>query len=415
MHRFRGTLCLLIIMAMSLLLIGCQEKEPEVVLEGDEAWIADIDYIAEELPKLHKNLYFNKSEEAFRSDLEGLKEKVSIYSDDEMDIALMEIIISMGDTHTGYYYGNEDYYPLTLRWFKDGLFIVNTTEDNKDLLYGKVNTINGMTVDQVMDKLNPLFVGANHSYRKNKSRSILVRDKVTSYYGITSGGIMTVEATMPGGDTQKWDVATVPADSKQDYIKPIGAKRPLYLHHGDKNYWYTYLEEEKVLYMNYGRCREMKSLSMSEFTNRLWKVVEDNPVDKIVVDIRNNGGGSSPVLDPFIKELKESEFNVEDKLYVIIGKKSFSSAILNAMTFSSETNAVLLGETTGGAPNHYGEIKSFKLPHHNNKTITYSTKFFRNVANDEEGKTLEPDVVIENSFDDYINGEDAVLNYIIEQ
>lgn len=62
--------------------------------------------------------------------------------------------------------------------------------------------------------------------------------------------------------------------------------------------------------------------------------VEINPVarvEKLVVDIRNNGGGSSSLLDPFIDEIGKRDINAPDRLFVIVGRGTFSSAILNAL------------------------------------------------------------------------------------
>jgi C-terminal processing protease CtpA/Prc len=79
------------------------------------------------------------------------------------------------------------------------------------------------------------------------------------------------------------------------------------------------------------------------------------------------------------------------------------------LDFKQETDAVLIGEPTGGMPNHFGEVRSFTLP--NNKLkVRYSTKYFKKV--EEDVSTITPDIEIETFFNDYRSGIDPVWEYI---
>jgi hypothetical protein len=75
------------------------------------------------------------------------------------------------------------------------------------------------------------------------------------------------------------------------------------------------------------------------------------------------------------------------------------------------TKGIFVGEETGGKPNHYGEVKSFKLPH-SGLQIYYSTRYFKEVP--EDSNTIEPDVVATSSFEDYARGIDPALDWIIK-
>jgi C-terminal processing protease CtpA/Prc len=154
----------------------------------------------------------------------------------------------------------------------------------------------------------------------------------------------------------------------------------------------------------------MRDKPFEIFAKEFWDFVQNREVNKLVIDIRENRGGSSTILDPFIKEVKNSDFNRQGKLYVIIGKDTFSSAVLNAISLKQKTRAYFVGEATGGEPNHYGEVKQFKLPN-SEITIRYSTKYFHWL--DQDINTLEPDKVIEATFAAYRGGTDPVLEWIV--
>ena len=67
--------------------------------------------------------------------------------------------------------------------------------------------------------------------------------------------------------------------------------------------------------------------------------------------------------------------------------------------------ATLVGQPTAQGVNHFGEVKTFRLPN-SRVTIQYSTKYFRIIEDD--SSTIQPDVHIEPSIKDYKNGRDVV-------
>lgn len=187
--------------------------------------------------------------------------------------------------------------------------------------------------------------------------------------------------------------------------------RPLYLKHPDRIYWWEYLTEDQTLYMNYSSCRDIEDYPVRQFTDEVLTFIDQNPVEKLIVDLRNNGGGNSRLLDPFIKEVaKNKELNQPGKIYIIIGRRTFSSAILNALSFKDKTHAILVGEPTGGKPNHYGEVKSFTLPNSGIR-VSYSTKFFKNSAVDTD--SLIPDLEAILTLTDFETGRDPAIETIL--
>src|SRR5262249_58624860 len=115
---------------------------------------------------------------------------------------------------------------------------------------------------------------------------------------------------------------------------------------------------------------------------RLFAFVETNPVDRFVLDIRQNGGGSAQLNTPFIHGLIRSDkVNQPGKLFVIIGRSTFSAAVLLVGDLVKHTRAIFVGEPTGGKPNHYGMggisgQTSFTLPN-SRLVIEHSNEFMQ--------------------------------------
>ena len=139
--------------------------------------------------------------------------------------------------------------------------------------------------------------------------------------------------------------------------------------------------------------------------------VDNHETEKFIFDIRLNGGGNSSIAESLIDELKDNEqINQKGKLYVCIGRNTFSSAILNAITLRKQTDAIFIGEPTGGKPNHYGEVRNLILPN-TGLTISYSTKYFKETEGNEP--SFYPDIEIELSSADFFARRDPVLEEIL--
>jgi C-terminal processing protease CtpA/Prc len=182
---------------------------------------------------------------------------------------------------------------------------------------------------------------------------------------------------------------------------------------------------DNVYYIQYNKCisrekppygfkGELKKLpSFQEFQEKILKTATKRSFDKIIVDLRFNTGGNSSQGTELIEKMAEiKKINERGKLYVILGRFTFSSAIINAMDFSNKTQAIFVGEETSGKPNHYGEVRSFTLPN-SGLNINYSTKYFK--RSEKNLKTITPDHIIETSFKDFKEGKDPVYDWIIKQ
>ena len=105
-------------------------------------------------------------------------------------------------------------------------------------------------------------------------------------------------------------------------------------------------------------------------------------MDKVtgfVIDLRNNTGGNSAVLSERIPRILGHP-PIAGRVLVLIGPATYSSEMMNAQQLR-DAGATLVGEPTGGKPNSWGELRSFRLPR-SGLQVFYSTKYFRMLADD---------------------------------
>lgn len=178
----------------------------------------------------------------------------------------------------------------------------------------------------------------------------------------------------------------------------------------DKFYWSSF--GDGVLYINYNKCREMEGLRVSDFSESLKAEISSNKeIKRIIIDFRNNSGGNSELFKPFLVWLSRNQnVNQRGKLFVIVGRDTFSSASLNVYYLKFNTNAIFIGEPTGAKPNHFGEVQYLELES-SGLMIRYSTKYYELIEDDNQ-QSFIPDVECEVSFKDYIRGIDRFMAVI---
>jgi uncharacterized protein (TIGR03437 family) len=180
------------------------------------------------------------------------------------------------------------------------------------------------------------------------------------------------------GERFSLDIATIPQGSISGIGLPDGQGfKPLYTQNTSQNYWYTYIASTRTLYFVYNQCVDLPSHPFSQFTQELFGVFDASPVDRLIIDLRNNTGGNSSVINPFLTGLqaRQSRFAGGTKKIAIIGRRTASSAELNAISLKGQPYTVLIGEPTGGKPNSYGNILTLTLPN-SGASVSYSTQYF---------------------------------------
>ncbi|WP_297639104.1 hypothetical protein [uncultured Clostridium sp.] len=106
-----------------------------------EKWCEDLEFLKVNLIQNHKNLFFKISEVEFNEMIDKLKEEVENLEYDDMKVEISRIVATVGDAHTAVLFPVNKYLPVKFYLFEDGVYIINVSEDYKDLLYKKWSTL----------------------------------------------------------------------------------------------------------------------------------------------------------------------------------------------------------------------------------------------------------------------------------
>jgi C-terminal processing protease CtpA/Prc len=216
----------------------------------------------------------------------------------------------------------------------------------------------------------------------------------------STGRRFTVEVSLLGlGANPQWIFARDTSPSAS----------PLYLRNQADFYWYVYDPGSQVLYLQYNRSLNKPSQSFAQFCQELFAFADANPISRFIVDIRLNNGGDFNVNRPLIEGLRaRPALTQPGRLFVIIGRRTFSAAMMCAVDLLTNFNAVLVGEPTGGNTNHYGDNRQFTLPN-SGISINYATVFHQLTEPRTQGQPLQPQILAELSFTDYRANRDPAM------
>jgi hypothetical protein len=392
-------------------------------------WSSDIDFLANELSQRHYNFFTIKSKTEFLAGLDKIKSTSAALTNFEVALKLQQLIAGFGDAHTNVNYGQfiekNKILPFQMYWFSDGLYILQTTKENSELLGRQIVSLNGVPLKRITDSLSTLITKDNPSMIKNATLKLLPLVQVLEYFKFVKGEEIKLEVKDVNGITRTHMLK--PVEMNRENRKIVTPDSLALCFRNERIFFIDYYQAtDKIYYLQYNKCwsKELelqngnaqnaeKMPSFKKFEEKVFQTLNTNSMNSVIVDMRFNGGGSSAQGSQFAAKL--ARFMKKDthmKTYVILGRNTFSSAILNAMDFKRLTNAVFVGEETAGKPNHFGEVKNFQLPGSGLK-VDYSTKYFKQV--NEEVGSLIPDVKLEPSFADFVKGNDPAYEWIRKQ
>jgi tetratricopeptide (TPR) repeat protein len=400
-----------------------------------EKWREDLRFLAEEMPRRHQNLYHAVTREQFEAAVKSLDERIPTLARHQIIVELTRIVAMVEDGHTSIAGLSTDptigfrSYPLSLYFFKDGLFVVAADREHASAVGARVLKIGNASAEQAFDAVKGLvFHDHNNEFGiKAAVPFALITPEVLQTVGLVEdmekaqfvlekdGKQMTVELKpvvreLRPGHNNIWD-----------FIKPQGwadardkasATTPLWLKDVGNLFWFEYLADSKTVYVQFNGVANKESETLADFSKRLFDFVSKNPVERFVLDLRWNGGGNNFLNKPLILGLIKSKVDERGKLFTIISRHTFSAAQNLVNELEKYTNTIFVGEPTGENVNFYGDPARIELP--NSKLVVRaSTLWWQNLDPRDRRRWTGPQLAAELTSTDYRNNSDPALKVIL--
>jgi hypothetical protein len=374
-------------------------------------WRQDLAAFAEELPKRHANAFFRQTKPQFEAAVARLDRRITQLNDDQIFAELLRITNAVGDGHTGIPLPpDRRSLPIHIARFGKDLRIVAAGPGLERALGARIVRIGSLPADEAWTRALTLTAQDElPALQAGRAEDILTRGALLHGLGIIpdrthavfalkddAGRNFTLDipGLAPGGSVPLTEMTTGKGLAQENPKAP---------------FWCRDLPDRRAVYCGF---RGYDGLGRGR--NDMLALIEKAHPDKLIVDMRDNGGGDNTLGYAFLIKPLEAlpDINRKGRLYVLVGALTFSAAMNNAAQFQDETQAILVGEQIGEKPNSYQEPRQFRLP--NSHLIVRASSLYYKFR--EHGpNAVTPDKTIVPSWEDVKAGRDPVLDWVFAQ
>jgi len=391
-------------------------------------WQDDLRYLQETVHTDYPFLFKKISKEDFDQEVEKLYKEIPTLESQEIPVAFSRIVSLFKYGHTQIRYATlaQRVLPINIYAFTDGIYVEGGHKNYATIIGGKLLSIEGVAIDDVLRMIRPVVPVENDSYFKAYGLRFALVPNVLQAQGITTTLKNDITVTVEKeGKILTETITAVPLEEiaiDYGFTTPnnewIGTRdqrvTPLHLKYlTEKLYYFEYLEDSKTVYARQSRVRNETDEDLKTFYARLFNFIETHEVDRLIYDVRYNGGGNNFLNTPLITGVVATKkINKKGNFFVVTGRQTFSAAQNLVNRLAMYTNAVFVGESTAENVNFYGDAREVVLP--NSQITAYlSAAWWQDNAPWDRATALHPDIPVSTSFEQYITNDDPVIDAII--
>jgi hypothetical protein len=382
----------------------------------------DVRELGASIAQLHPAPFRGVSRRRFQAEVDELARRAPSISRNELLVGVLRIIALLGprNGHTGLFPGDPSHtsplslYPLRLYHFADGVYVVGARD--RSLVGNRVVSIDGTPVERVLELVRPLTPADNPTNTRGLGPHFLLTAEVLDGLGVTEGARRaTFTFERPGAQRTQVELTPIPgpryaatfADPHHGH-NPSSlpfAPRPSYLAGSARPMWARKLAGGRAVYFAYNSVVPPSP----GFVRSLARLVRAPKARRVIVDVRLNGGGDNTTYGPLTSLLDSSAVDRRGKLYVLIGRATFSAAANFAAELDRDTRATFVGEATGGGVETYGDTFPLHLPTVG-WTVHIAARYHHRKRNAKDRRlAVEPDIRVDLTSTQYFAGRDPVL------
>ena len=385
---------------------------PAETLEPDRVG-RDFDQLVSALDTVHPDAWHSIDRAAFVAEVEAFEAALPGLTPEEAVVELMRIVALLSrEGRDGHQFalpqpGSEaPALPLTVYEFDEGVTITAASQPHEGLVGGQITAIAGTPIDEVLAAIEPLVPRDGPATVPAFRPIFLPRTEVLRGLGIIDDGPVELTIDHHGLEIVE-SVEPIPFDAYRAFL---GDRAMHQLPASDRS---RYLADPEPLTIEemgdgalYIRYRNVVSPAVGEARD----LVEGGSVRRLVLDLRQNPGGDNTTYGPLLDLVREFAEQHPGELRVLIDRVTFSAASNLSTEIEQSTDAVFIGEPMAGGLNFWDDVNLVRLdalpvP----MQVGVSTRYWEFAEPDDPRLTIEPDVAIAASADDFLEGGDPVL------
>ena len=398
-------------------------------------WKEDLQYLVATVKAVHPAPFHRVPEAEMDRAVATLSREIPRLSDRQIVVRMMGIVALLNDGHSGVIpapvFKMDHSYPIRLDRFADGIYIVAARPDMQSIIGAHVTMIGIRSAASVWDSISVVASGDNVYSRWGNVPLLLTAPETMEGLGLSRADSLVLTVVRADGTTTRVAVAAVAAPFDMQWVSagwdgPAGAvahlnTTSLVEQHRRAPYWFA--QVGGMLYAQINQVNDSRDtvplgadravVTLDGLAQRLLERVEAGGADRLVLDLRFNGGGNNRLTRSFVQRLSASTaINQKGHLFVITGRRTYSAAMNFTSLLEDRTAALFVGEPPGGTPSHYGDATGFTLPQ-SKMTFRVSTLHWDiGVQPSDVREAMEPDLPAPPTYAQLRAGTDAPLDAI---
>lgn len=418
----------------------------------------DLDFLIKKMETIHPNIYYSFPKENFLLEIEQIKKRlVSPMTRLEFSRKLIPLVVKLNDGHTFLDFPFDEYieyldnggsvFPLGVKIINNSIFVEKNTFLKNIPKNSEIISINGIDSKSLLKQLREYVSGERIDF-KNKR----IENKFLEYlwwvFKFENDFIIEYKTNDNKVNIIKKGITLDEYKNKKEELKE---EIPEYKY---KDYLFYTINENKIGIIEFNSFSNQGEFKI--FLKETFNYIRKNNINKLIIDIRKNGGGNSYLGNMLIEYLTEKPYQmfqkIEEKIsnevkesikgnylsskyengkiysydlkpifppknkilfkgdiYLLTSNYTFSSAADLASVFKCFKLGKIIGEETGGLTVSYGDIIYQTLP---NTKLNFGVSFkkFVNPCGKENGHGIIPDYLI---VSDKNNDKDKIMEYTI--
>lgn len=366
-------------------------------------WLEDLDRLADILMTEHASPFHRVPRARLEDEIARLRDRIPTLDGIAIALEFQRLAAMIGDGHTSVALPQDrPRLPVEFFWFEDGLRIVGASAEHRGLLGAALVAVNDRPAEEVVERLRAFVPqGETEWFDRARIPPLLADPDALDAAGIGAGAPISLTLDALDGDRVQVRLA---AGAGPVEMVPLGGSPPLWQRDATEAFRSTRLGDGSV-HVNW---RSYDGLAGNAAA--LLRDLDETHPARLVVDLRANDGGDLVAGRDFIDEIRARPWlNRRGVLYVLIGRTTFSAAMSNAVDFATTTEAILVGEPAGAAPNNWQEVRRTRLPN-SGLEVGVSTRFVEFLPGE---ALVDPDIRVPPTIGDWTDGPDAAVRAVL--
>jgi hypothetical protein len=402
---------------------------PDSELDRDAGWRFDLRFFDRELRRRAVDPFGLIDAAEFEGAVAWLHDAIPGLNDAEILLALDHLLLPLRDGHA-YVCPALDRadllaaLPLAFYCFVEGVYVTETNAAYAELAGKCVVAVDGHPIDRVVETIVKTICTDNEQWPNEIAPFRLRETAFLHALGIAAKPDRVVLTVLDDSGVQQertvvatGEFPTAPLGRNfpfpDEWVSPLDClpERPLYLRDLRTPFWFERLPELNAVYLQINSVRDRDDETLVNFTERFFTMLDEDTPERLILDLRMNKGGNTTLEWPFLHRLIAHPLNARGRLFVVIGRRTWSAAQNFSTYLDVYTEAIFVGEPTGSAPTFNGESIEFALPWSKTR-VNISDLLWQSGWPEDRRPWIPPDLYAPPTFAAYRAGRDIPLEAI---